>query len=128
MLSTCPRAAVLLNDTAGMALIHRLDKYGAVIGKCNFKYGFFFHVFYVSHFQYVKYSRKIVKSQALSSTFFILHRVEERAEVGVIPLPLSGDCPHLSAGFIPALHTGLCLALLFLYFLFSSHKSLTFDT
>jgi len=60
-------------------------------------------------------------------TFFILYRVEERAEVGVIPLPLSGEFPHLLHGFVPALHTGLGPALLFLYFLFSSHSSLTFN-
>ena len=66
--------------------------------------------------------------QSYPLTFFILYRVKERAEVGVIPLPLSGEFPHLPHGFIPALYTGLGLALLFLYFLFSSHKSLTFDT
>ena len=40
MLSTCPRAAVLLNDTAGVALIHRLDEFGAAIGECYCEYAF----------------------------------------------------------------------------------------
>ena len=57
MLSTCPRAAVLLYDTAGMALIHRLDEYAAAVGECYFEYTFFFHnLFSVSHSQYVKYT------------------------------------------------------------------------
>ena len=61
-------------------------------------------------------------------TFFIFYRVKERAKLGlIIPLPLSGEFPHLPHGFIPALHTGLGPALLFLYFLFASHKSLTFN-
>ena len=41
--------------------------------------------------------------------------MKERAKLGlIIPLPLSGEFPHLPHGFIPALHTGLGPALLFL--------------
>ena len=53
--------------------------------------------------------------------FFILNRVEERAEVGVIvPLPLALEIPHLSHGFIPTLHALHHLALFFSY-LFRCH-------
>jgi hypothetical protein len=52
VVTSCPRCAVTLYDTAGVSFIHRLDEYGAVVGECYLEYGFFFHLLFVSHFQY----------------------------------------------------------------------------
>ena len=57
MLATRPRAAALLNDTAGVSLVHRFDEYAAAVGECYLVYVFSFHnlkfsFFCVSHSQY----------------------------------------------------------------------------